>query len=234
MALYVLFKIKTLFCFFTLFVFYQSEIRSFCLTLYIYIYIYIYIYTHTLFMTLFIYNFVYSFYDFFDTTFNVIFMTRLLRRDFLWHDLLWRDFLWVETFMTIPKTMFWNRVDRFEMTLKHLNKQETSWLKVKNTPTGSHRRSKTHPTKECTKYDIKPFHGETSVYELWWMWSTSSLPLNLDSLWPGMVVLVRFPSVEQLETLNHFLNLKPFNCVQPINNNTWDQLTMFKQMIAVK
>ena len=41
------------------------------------------------------------------------------------------------------------------------------------------------------------------MLELWRMRSTPSLPLFPDQLWPGVVVLVRVPSIGQIELFNH-------------------------------
>ena len=46
------------------------------------------------------------------------------------------------------------------------------------------------------------------------MWITPSLPLLPDPLEPGVVVLVRISSMDQIELFNHLLYLIPFNCVQ--------------------
>ena len=40
---------------------------------------------------------------------------------------------------------------------------------------------------KCSGYDTKPSDGETSVMELWEMWSTPLLHLLPGSLWPGML-----------------------------------------------
>ena len=62
-----------------------------------------------------------------------------------------------------------------------------------------------------------------------------SLPLLSGPLWPGVVVRVKVPCMGQIELFNHFLYLKPFNCMQTNNywiellvshNNTWNKLTM--------
>ena len=67
---------------------------------------------------------------------------------------------------------------------------------------------------ECPEFDTKLSDGEASVSELWWMWSTFSLPLLPGPFWPGVVVLVRDASIRQIELFNHLLYLKPFNSVQ--------------------
>ena len=57
---------------------------------------------------------------------------------------------------------------------------------------------------ECPGYGIKPSDGE-ALQEIWGMWSTPSLPLLPGSLWPGMVVPVRIPFIDQIELCNHLL-----------------------------
>ena len=56
--------------------------------------------------------------------------------------------------------------------------------------------------------------GEAPVMELWGMWNTPSLPLLPDTLWLGVEIHAWVPSVGQIQIRNHFLNLKPSNCVQ--------------------
>ena len=54
------------------------------------------------------------------------------------------------------------------------------------TPTAPLKRSKT--PNECSAYDTKQSDGEVPVMlGLWEMWSTPSLPLLLDPLWPGVL-----------------------------------------------
>ena len=95
------------------------------------------------------------------------------------------------------------------------------------------------PFCECPVYDTKLSDGEASVLELWWMWSTPSLPLHSVPLWPGVIILVRVPSMGLMEIFNHLLYLEPFNCrniwvmlkkLLVLNSNTWNQLTVCKQM----
>ena len=67
---------------------------------------------------------------------------------------------------------------------------------------------------KCLGYDIKVSGGEAPVMlELWEMQSTPSLPLL-----PGLLWLVRIPSMDQIEIFNHFIDLKWFNvCKQMID-----------------
>ena len=46
----------------------------------------------------------------------------------------------------------------------------------------------------------------SSSLEIWWIWSTPSLPLLSGPLWPGMVVPVRVPSMGQIEKFNYIWN----------------------------
>ena len=60
------------------------------------------------------------------------------------------------------------------------------------------------------------------------MWSTPSLFPG--SLCPRVVIPVRVPSMGQIEVFKHLLYLKPFNCMQTINFNTWNRFTVCKQI----
>ena len=63
-----------------------------------------------------------------------------------------------------------------------------SWLGLKNTPTASLQRSKTHTPNECPGYDTKQSDGEVpAMLELWGMRRTPSLPSLPGPLWPGVV-----------------------------------------------
>ena len=75
--------------------------------------------------------------------------------------------------------------------------------------TASLQKSKTPTTNECPAYDAKPSIGEAPVLELKGMWSILSFPLLPGPLWPGVVVLVRVPSMSLKEL---------FYCVQ---TNNW-------------
>ena len=110
--------------------------------------------------------------------------------------------------------------------------------------------------------------GMTLNYIWWWgsnpgdhrMWSTLSLPLLQDPLWPGVVELVRILFMGQIEIFNHFLYLKPFNCANKwiisnkiisvkykylkpfycmlikllvLDSNSWYHLTLCQQMSSV-
>ena len=92
-------------------------------------------------------------------------------------------------------------------------------------PTASLQRGKIHLPNECPGYGTKPYNGEASVLELWRMWSTPTLPLLPDPLWPKILWSVRVLSMEQIEPFYHLLYLKP--------NSVWLQylkLTACKQM----
>ena len=73
---------------------------------------------------------------------------------------------------------------------------------------------------ECSGYDIKPSDVEEAlVVERWGMWRTPSLLTLPGPLRPGVIVLVRISSLSQISICNHFINLKPSNCVQ--TNKLW-------------
>ena len=69
------------------------------------------------------------------------------------------------------------------------------------------------PLTECPGYDTKLSDGEVPVLKFWGMWNIPLLPLFPGSLWHGMIIPVRVPSMGQIEIFDHFLNLKPFNYV---------------------
>ena len=82
---------------------------------------------------------------------------------------------------------------------------------------------------ECPGYDTKLFEGEALILELWGMWSTPSLPSLPGPLWLRVVVSIKVLSLGQIEPLNHLLyrmQIKPLL----FDNNTWNNLTVCKQM----
>ena len=56
---------------------------------------------------------------------------------------------------------------------------------------------------ECPGYDFKPSDGKSPFLKLWGMRSTLPLLLLPDTLEPGVVVLVKPPSMSQIEMFNH-------------------------------
>ena len=48
---------------------------------------------------------------------------------------------------------------------------------------------------ECLGYDTKQSDEEASLLEIWWMWSTPSLPLLPGPFWSEVVVPVRVQSI---------------------------------------
>ena len=93
--------------------------------------------------------------------------------------------------------------------------------------------------------------------DLWGTSSIPSLPLLPSLFWPGVIVDFKVQPMAQIEIINHFLNLKIFNClekilmlkwiisitleyIEPFNSmpikvfelhgNTWNHLTMAKSM----
>ena len=52
---------------------------------------------------------------------------------------------------------------------------------------------------ECPRYDTKQFDGKAPAWELWGMWSTSSLPLLPGLLWLWVVAPDRVLSMGQIE-----------------------------------
>ena len=80
---------------------------------------------------------------------------------------------------------------------------------------------------EYAGYNTKLSDGEAPVL------SISSLILPLGSLWLGVVVPVRVPSMGQIELFNYLLDLKPFLCwieLLVFKSNTWNHLTVCKQI----
>ena len=82
-----------------------------------------------------------------------------------------------------------------------------------------------HLANKCPRYDAKQSDGETPDLEIWRIWSTPSLPLLSDPLWPGVVAPDRVPSMGQIDqtVYKQMTNvklwlveqyLKLFNCVQ--------------------
>ena len=71
------------------------------------------------------------------------------------------------------------------------------------------------PTNECPGYDTKQSDGEAPVrQELLGMWSTPSLPLLSDPLWPGVVAP------------NKVLSLGKKNCILMLNWITWNRTVL--------
>ena len=71
-----------------------------------------------------------------------------------------------------------------------------------NTPTALCRFVRPPPN-ECPVYDTTLFDREAEVMlELWGMRSTSSLPLHLGPLWPGVVTPDRVLYMDQIELLD--------------------------------
>ena len=64
--------------------------------------------------------------------------------------------------------------------------------------------------------------------------NNSKIPLFPVPLWPGVILPVRVPSIDQIEMFNHLQFLKPFNCVQMkllmLDSNTWNYLTVCKHV----
>ena len=61
----------------------------------------------------------------------------------------------------------------------------------------------------CSRYNTKPSDGEVPVLVFRTILSMPSLLLFPGHLWPGIVIPVRVPSMNQKEMF-YFLNLKPF------------------------
>ena len=74
---------------------------------------------------------------------------------------------------------------------------------------------------------------------IWWWGSTPGpfqnvkyfiISITPRSTLTRVAVPIKVLSVGQIEIFNHLLYLKPFNYVQTINCNTWNHLTVYKQM----
>ena len=73
------------------------------------------------------------------------------------------------------------------------------------------------PTNECLGYDIKQSDAEVPVMmELWRMGSTSSLPLLLGPLWPGVIASDKVLSTGQIE----------LNCILMLNWTAWNRTVL--------
>ena len=81
-------------------------------------------------------------------------------------------------------------------------------------PTESLQRVKIPPPTECLEYDPKPSEREAPLLELWGVWSTPSLPLLPWPLWPGVVVLVKVLSMDQIELYDHLTMCKQITDVK--------------------
>ena len=102
------------------------------------------------------------------------------------------------------------------------------------------------PLNKCPEYDIKPFDGEAPVMlELWWMWSTLSLPSLLGLLLLGVVAHDRILSMGQWLMLNwvvrnrtiwsltvckHDKSLIEFLVIA---SSTWNHVTVCKMSISL-
>ena len=83
-------------------------------------------------------------------------------------------------------------------------------LRLWNTPTAS------SPNK-CSGYDTKQSDGVVpEMLEFWGMWSTPSLSLLLDPLWPRMVAPDGVLSLGQIE----------LNCVLMVNSIAWNRTVL--------
>ena len=89
------------------------------------------------------------------------------------------------------------------------------------------------PANECPRYDTQQSDCEAQVLELWGIWNTPSLPLLLDPLRPGLVVLDRVLSLSQIELFD----------IWPVNDLCWIELleielfahlTVYKQITYVR
>ena len=80
-------------------------------------------------------------------------------------------------------------------------------------------KSKT-PINEYTGYETYPSSSEAPILEFWGMGNKyhfiaiNSIAINSIPLWPRLIVPNRVSSKGKTEISNHFLYLKPFNCVQ--------------------
>ena len=83
---------------------------------------------------------------------------------------------------------------------------------VENTDCICEERVRPSPPNECPEYDIKPSDGEAPEMEPWGMWSTPSLPLLLDPLWPGVVASDRVLSMGQNEHFDIWTACKRMTC----------------------
>ena len=53
------------------------------------------------------------------------------------------------------------------------------------------------------------FKGKAALLEIWGMWSTPSLPLLANSLWPGVVISVRVLSMSLIDWFKNYLYSSP-------------------------
>ena len=79
---------------------------------------------------------------------------------------------------------------------------------------------------------IRPF--KTSILDMtlnriWLCSSSPSLPLLSGPLWPGVVIIVFFPFLDQIKLISHFVYMNPVNYAQTIYCNTWKHWTRSKQ-----
>ena len=81
---------------------------------------------------------------------------------------------------------------------------------------------------EYPGYDIKPSYGEASALEIWWIWSTPSLPLLLCPLKPRVVAPDRILCMGQIEqtVCKQMIDVK----LWLLYSNTWNHLTVNKMI----
>ena len=87
------------------------------------------------------------------------------------------------------------------------------------------------PLNKYPGYDMKPSDGEALFLELWGMWSIPSLPLLPSSLWLGVVVPVHL-IYRSNRTVQSFIRDYYWYEIEllMLNSNTWNYLTVYKQM----
>ena len=85
--------------------------------------------------------------------------------------------------------------------------------------------------KECHGYDTKQSDVETSILELWWMWTTRLLPLLPGSLWPRTVAPDRILSIDQINVWHLICVQTNDICkIELLEIELFDHLTVCKQM----
>ena len=109
----------------------------------------------------------------------------------------------------------WHRKKRKSGKEREKSKSIKLGLGLQNASTAFLQRSKTLYPNECPGYETKQSDGEAPVtQELWWLWSTSSLPSHpAPLLWLGVVVLDRVLSMTQMK----------LNCVLMQNWIAWNR-----------
>ena len=78
-----------------------------------------------------------------------------------------------------------------------------------------------------SQHDIKPFDGEASALEIWWMWKTPLVSFLPGSLWPWVVVPDRVLSMDQIEQTMYANKWLMLNC--DLFSNIWNYLTVCKK-----